>query len=133
MRNPSRLLKRFIRYLPILRMQEEERERRNVDIRALFHSPFKCRPIQAAERGKGAVPDPMLAHRPDVSKPPLRKGAYGRHLAPIHAGQAEFRLVSYTCSDPASSPQAIPPAMKLRPVGNTLILTVPKRVAEAMG
>ena len=28
---------------------------------------------------------------------------------------------------------AIPMAMKLRRVGNTLIVTIPKRVAEAMG
>ncbi len=34
---------------------------------------------------------------------------------------------------PTSSPRAIPPAMKLRRVGNTLIVTIPKRVAEAMG
>ncbi len=34
---------------------------------------------------------------------------------------------------PTSSPQAIPTAMKLRRVGNTLIVTIPKRVAEAMG
>ncbi len=32
-----------------------------------------------------------------------------------------------------SSPRAIPPDMKLRRVGNTLIVTIPKRVAEAMG
>ena len=32
-----------------------------------------------------------------------------------------------------SSPEAIPPDMKLRRVGNTLIVTIPKRVAEAMG
>ncbi len=34
---------------------------------------------------------------------------------------------------PTSSPLAIPPDMKLRRVGNTLIVTIPKRVAEAMG
>ncbi len=89
--------------------------------------------FEASKRGKGAVAGPELAHRPDVSKPRLRKGAYGRHLAPIHAGQVEFRLVSYTRSYPTSSPQAIPPAMKLRRVGNTLIVTIPKRVAKAMG
>ncbi len=32
-----------------------------------------------------------------------------------------------------SSLPAIPPAIKLRRVGNTLIVTIPKRVAEAMG
>ncbi len=85
------------------------------------------------KRRRGAVPGPELAHPPDVSKSRLRKGAYGCHLAPIHAGQAESRLVSYTCSYPTSSPQAIPPTMKLRHVGNTLIVTIPKRVAEAMG
>ncbi len=37
--------------------------------------------FEASKRGKGAVPGPELAHRPDVSRTPLRKGAYGRHLA----------------------------------------------------
>ncbi len=38
-----------------------------------------------------------------------------------------------SCRQPTSSPWAIPLAMKLRRVGNTLIVTIPKRVAEAMG
>ncbi len=37
------------------------------------------------------------------------------------------------CKLHTSSPRAIPPDMKLRRVGNALIVTIPKRVAEAMG
>ncbi len=47
------------------------------------------------------------------------------------------RLNSVSCPTPAAtrevSPRLSPRLMKLLRVGNTLILTVPKRVAEAMG
>ena len=37
--------------------------------------------LKARKKEGGAVPGPKLAHRPDVSRNPLRKGAYGHHLA----------------------------------------------------